>query len=313
MRSPLAPNDRAPLVVLSAAVVLTTGAWWAVGQSNDDEAVTTAEVAEVTVVAATDVGSDTSPGGRSTGSPTTIERQASLGPVPSPGPTDDDRPGDREGASGEVVEDATETVPLTTVVATSDAPVSPEEPVSSIAERTSDGVPVERLVMVPPIRDVFVDVGGELVATNADGVIELGAVAGSSVLSFVGTRADPPLREISFVRWSDGSTSSSRLADDLPGPVTQVGIESRTRVFVEVDAASAADAVVFESEAVGDVTVEVGEPTRVIESTVEQIDGSLRRVDVTYTAVAMVVDGELVPTSPQDFSPTPEALWEIRP
>lgn len=172
------------------------------------------------------------------------------------------------------------------------------------------GAPVESIVIVPAFRDIIMSIDGQPVASDSTGTIAVPPESGDRVIEFVGSRAEPPLRQFELVGWGDTSTAAMRRVAELPGPVVELGLQTRVRVVVDVGpGAASAEAVVFSAPELGEITVPVGEPTWVPETTVRLSDGRFEAVAVSYVAVAIIADGERTPAQTLRFDPTPEARW----
>jgi hypothetical protein len=173
-------------------------------------------------------------------------------------------------------------------------------------------LPVERIWIVPAFRDVIMSIDGEAVASDATGTIDIPNGSGDRVIEFVGSGAEPPLRQFEIVGWGDTSTATVRRVAELPGPVVELGLQTRVRVVVGLDPGSvSADAIVFSATDLGEITVPVGDPTWVPETTARLGEGRFEVVAVSYVAVASIADGERTPARPLRFEPTPEARWVV--
>lgn len=159
---------------------------------------------------------------------------------------------------------------------------------------------------VPVVRDLVMMIAGRPVATDGRGVIDLERDDFRATVEVVGVSSDPPLRQISFVQWSDGSTDPIRSIADMPGPVIQLGLEIRHRVVVDAGPEPAPDSVEFVSDQVGAVTLPVGRPAPVVARRATAIDGALIVEDVDYRLAA----GEIGDPG-RIFLPNPESVWEI--
>ena len=206
-------------------------------------------------------------------SPSTTERVASLGPAPQPSITTPNAP-----------------------------PETPMRPATAVQE----------IQTVPPIRDLLLVVGDRLEATDAAGAVQLDATDLEATVRVIGPAADPPIEQVDFLAWDDGSIDPERTLESVTGPTVQVGLEIRIRVVVELgDGVPLGDEAVLRSEQVGQIRVPVGLPTWVISARAVRENGELIPQSVTYQAVAVISDNGLVAVEATNLRPTPEALWTI--
>jgi len=124
-----------------------------------------------------------------------------------------------------------------------------------------DAAPVQFIQTVPPVRNLIVQVDGRTRSTNADGAIGLAPDEADAVIEVVGLAAEPSIERVALVQWSDGSRDLERSMQGAAGPVLQIGLEVRNRVFVEMaDSAPDVETLRFVSSAGDELTVDVGEP-----------------------------------------------------
>lgn len=171
--------------------------------------------------------------------------------------------------------------------------------------------PLQTIRFVPALRDVIVDVGGQSIASDPTGVVDLTGVEADGDFEFVGLRAEPALREVAVGLWSDGSNLADRNLSDVDGPSAAIGLVVSHHVTV-ASQQSVPDGtqLVFESAA-GTINLTVGRTAWVPATrAVPRADG-LASQDLTYTLVAMVVGDDTVELAPEEFEPTPEALWVV--
>ena len=215
----------------------------------------------------------------------------------------------------------TQPVPATTLTS-SPAPSTTERvaslgpaPPPPITTPNASGTPataVDAIQTVPPIRDLLVVVDDRLEATDASGVLRLDATDRQATVRIIGPAADPPIEQVDFLSWADGSTDPERSLVSVTGPTVQVGLEIRSRVVVALgDGLPVGDEVVLGSEQVGQIRVPVGVPTWVISARAVRTDGKLIPQTVTYRAAAVITDNRLVAVEPTILRPTPEALWTV--
>jgi hypothetical protein len=279
----LSRSNAAPTAAMIAAVIVTSALLaepFGVGSDTPDEALPgstqTVQQPEPTTkaVAATPT---TQPVPvttvTSSPAPSTTERVASLGPAPPP--------------------------PITTPNGGSGTPMQP-------------ATAVDVIQTVPPIRDLLVVVDDRLEATDAAGALRLDATDRDATVRIIGPAADPPIEQVDFLSWADGSIDPERSLLSVTGPTVHVGLEIRTRVIVALgDGVPFADEVVLGSEQVGQIRVPVGVPTWVVSARAVRKNGELIPQTVTYRAAAVIADNQLVAVEPTILRPTPEALWTI--
>ena len=204
--------------------------------------------------------------------------------------------------------------PLTTTVTPTTSTPVPSAPTS--ATSTTAVEPVTMLQTVPAVRDVIVEIGGVLMATDSNGRITV-ADGLRGTITVIGRESDPSLQQAQFSSWADGNTQPSRDAGELHGPVAQVGVTVLSRIITTVDgvadgATPPTSAATFTSEA-GPLTLTLGQPQWVPAIRAVIAGGGFAEQALHYTATSISTDGADSPVAPQQFVPTPEALWEITP
>lgn len=162
------------------------------------------------------------------------------------------------------------------------------------------------------VRDLVIRIDDRLEATDGRGIVDLRPEDFDARVEIIGPSASPPLEQVEFLGWSDGSTDPSRTASDIPGPVVQVGVEVRSRVVVQLAPdAPPGNLVVFTSPEVGTVEIPVGVPTWVVSSRAAAVAGALIPESVSYQAQSIVAADATVAALADEFTPTPEALWTV--
>jgi hypothetical protein len=184
---------------------------------------------------------------------------------------------------------------------------------TSTAESTTTvaPTPVETIELVPPLRDVVVEVDRVEFVSDANGTIAVPASLRGGSFSFIGVREQPPLRQVTFDRWADGTGSDRRSLAEVSGPVARIGVVEQRRITVWSSLATPAGTQVHLESQAGPLNLPVGTTTWVDAVRADDTDGALVTEELTYTADEIVVDGTVSPISPQTFSPTPEALWVV--
>lgn len=183
------------------------------------------------------------------------------------------------------------------------ASLSPDAPPSD-----PDAAPVVFIQTVPAVRNLIMRVDGRTLATNAEGAVALTADEADAVVEVVGLAAEPSIERVALVQWSDGSRELERSMLGAPGPVLQIGLEVRNRVFVELaESAPAVETLRFVSTTGDELTIEVGSPAWVPRSrAVPAPDGSM---------VAEMVEFRLEPGDDALMAATyaaePEATWVV--
>lgn len=209
-----------------------------------------------------------------------------------------------EAATGGPVASAPRPVPATAAPAVGDPPAvgSPLPTAGAEVARAT------HLQMVPPRRDVIVDVGGRRLASDANGRVALPAVAPDTPVQILGVLALPMLQSVEFVAWADGATDATRSIGTLGGPVVDVGLLVSSRVTAT--AGPDARRLVLESTA-GEVEIPVGDPTWVPATRAVVQPGGFVVEEVAYSARTIVTETAEIPVGPQAFVPTPEAIWAV--
>ena len=190
-------------------------------------------------------------------------------------------------------------------------PVMAGRPVPSTDIAIGNDAPgsVRSIQLVPPMRDVIVQVAGRDIASDADGIVQVPPADSDAGFVFIGIRADPSLVEVSLDTWSDGSTATRRSLADVDGPVADVAMIVSNRVTVgPTSSAPGGSTVVFDSD-LGSVTLTVGTSTWVPASRGVLDGDEFTEQDVTYVARTLTVGGEESDLAGARFTPTPEAVW----
>lgn len=208
------------------------------------------------------------------------------------------------------------TAPVTTVapptrapVTTSPATTAPPEIFAEPAE-TRGAEDLEVIQLVPPLRDVIVEIDGEPVASDSSGRIVIDDPVGDFV--FGGVRAQPTIRRIALGGWSDGNLDDERELSEVDGPVTELGLVVSHRITIATTEATPDGTEVLFTSASGDVLVDAGKTSWVPATrAVLSDDGYVTRT-LTYHAEALILaDGTRVELDSRTFEPTPESLWTI--
>lgn len=170
---------------------------------------------------------------------------------------------------------------------------------------------VETIELVPPLRDVIVVVDGVELVSDASGSISVPMALRSGSFSFVGVREQPPLRQVAFARWADGSSDDVRSLADVAGPIAELGIIERRRVTITTSVETPSGTEVRLDSQTGPISLTVGTSTWIDAEWATTADGTLVAEELRYTAEELVLDGTIRPVPPQVFTPSPEAIWVV--
>lgn len=234
------------------------------------------------------------------------------------------------------VPDSTVTVPVTTVPA-STVPVStvpdstvPDStvPDSTVADSTvpvtaaptsteprstepdADRAAVERIQTVPAVRDIIFEIDGRRLATDASGSITVPSELAGARLELVGLVAEPRIRSVEMIAWSDGETSPRRSLADADGPVLQLGLELSSRVFVDIDPSLPdVDEVDFVSSDGERISLPTTGPSWVVSDRIVTDGDDFGTVRLQYT-----IDTEQFADTvfaAATYQPRPEAVWRV--
>lgn len=163
------------------------------------------------------------------------------------------------------------------------------------------------LQVVPAVRDLQVEIGGERYASDTDGRIEA-TVTGSSVdVTVIGYEVTPAVQDVAFSQWGDGSTEARRTIQiDSDKTTLDLGVDIGYRIIVDAGGEDPADVELRDTDGPTVVDIAGAEPTAVPAIVAEPGEGgALRARVVTYD---VSVDGRATSASP--YSPTPEGLLD---
>jgi len=192
-----------------------------------------------------------------------------------------------------------------TTSTTSSTPTS-GVPVTKPIPATGPGI---RIQAVPALRDIQVMIDGTSFTTNADGVIDAPEIRGSVSVRYLGYSASPPLQQVGFRTWSDGSTAPSRRLDaDGQGHVS-LGVDLRYRVTVRVSGANGSPSTkLTASSAVETLTFTDGSTRWVLSQR-----GELSEDRLTVKRVVYSFDPPRGGSAQkQRFTAGPEDLWLVK-
>lgn len=200
------------------------------------------------------------------------------------------------------------TAPTTPPPATT-APTTP--PPDSTAPATAAAARVEVIQTVPALRDFIVIIDGEPFATNSAGRIAVPDSASQGTIEVIGIRNEPPLWQVVFTSWSDGSTETARALDSIAGPVAQIGLLVSTRVIATAQPPVSGESSLVVSAADWTFTVPLDQPQWLPSARAVPAAGGLQEENFSYTATALLTDDGTQVLVAQSFHATPEAVWVI--
>ena len=208
-------------------------------------------------------------------------------------------------------------VPPATVAATTTAPATTAPGTTAAATTVAGGggvagergVAVSTLQIVPALRGVVVDIGGQRFVSDADGAIQVPSVRQHGVATVIGIADQPSLRRVGFLQWADGDRRTMRSLDSLSGPVAQIGFTLSYRVVVQVPGDGPA-VVRFTSEA-GPVSLKNGSAQWVPAAQAVGGPGGLTTQEFSYVVSTYERGGVATPVPAQTFLSSPEALWRV--
>lgn len=215
----------------------------------------------------------------------------------------------------DTVENAVEQAPevsstAPTTVTTIGTPVSTSTSTTSAAP-TDVAEPVRAIQLVPALRDVIVRIDGQDIASDDEGVVLVPETSVGGDVGFVGLRAQPALREVSFGSWSDGDMRAERSLADLEGPVVEIGLVVSNRVTVSTrESVPAGSEIEFESPA-GSMVLTVGRTAWVPSVRAVQSVEGFEEQSLFYTTRSLLTPEAVIEIGAADFEPTPEALWVV--
>jgi hypothetical protein len=210
-----------------------------------------------------------------------------------------------------VAPDTTASPPPSTIPV-APAPVVAPEPSVALMPPVAPA-PATAIQTVPAVRDFVVEVDGRAFSSDASGLIEIGDQGAAAVITVVGIVAVPPLEQVEFLAWSDGTRALARTVGSVRGPTVQLGVVVKDRITVAVQPPDARTSLVTFSTEGGIVVLQEGSPQWVIRSRAVADGDAVIEQDLTYTVESMTIDGSPAVVAPSTFIPSPEAIWTIQP